>query len=292
VDALLEEFYTLFYGPAADAMESAFEFAEKQYTRRGAIGLPLEARVSFVEKLQAAKTQAGNTVYGRRIQVILDELPPLKKLRAELQARQAAGDPRKNAPLAIGRNLAGPVAPPVYKLRAIADGAKPDVETTFQVGWSENALVFDIMCREPEMHKLYVTPDVWGGDSVAILLESPFHSYYQIETNPDGKVFDADRQYGRVKSKWNSQVKVRTERGKDFWRVVMRIPVLTEEEGAGDPLHNVVGNKPSAAAPWYFNVGRVRVRGPNEADRTAYTFSPTGGNTYHVKDRFGRLEIR
>ena len=292
LDALLDEYYKLFYGPAADAMKSALEYAEKHYARRGPAGLSLEDQVQFTEKLLAARNQAGDTVYGRRIQAIMDELPTLEKLNAELKAKREAGDPRKNAPVAFGCDLPGPADRPVYKLRGIVDGAEPEVETKFTVGWETNTLVFDITCREPEMAKLFVTPDIWGGDSVAILLESPFHSYYQIEVNPDGVLFDADREFSAVKDQWNSQAKVRTERGADYWRVIVSIPVVPEVEGAGDPLHNVVGGKPGAAAPWYFNVGRVRVRGPNEEDRTAYTFSPTGGKTYHAKDKFGRLEIR
>ena len=68
------------------------------------------------------------------------------------------------------------------------------------------------------------------------------------------------------------------------------LPVVVDlEQGGMDPNHNVVGPKPSAKQPWYFNVGRARVRGQN---RAAYAFSPTGSRTYHVPDRFGRLEIR
>ena len=46
IDELLEEYYTLFYGPAANAMRAAFTFAEQQYTRLGPTRLPLEARPS------------------------------------------------------------------------------------------------------------------------------------------------------------------------------------------------------------------------------------------------------
>lgn len=133
---------------------------------------------------------------------------------------------------------------------------------------------------------------LWDADlDLDALLETPFHSYYQIEVNPDGVVFDSNRAYGERGDHWNSMVDVATERGEDYWRVTLRLPIMPEETSAGDPLHNVVGDKPSAEAPWFFNVGRARVRGVGEEDRTSYAFSPTGTATYHQKGRFVRLVI-
>ncbi len=197
---------------------------------------------------------------------------------------------RQDAPTAVGQNLPAADPQPVYRLGAIMDGAEPDVETAFTIGWDDGTLVFDITCHEPEMEALFVTPDVWGGDSVVILIETPYHSYYQIEINPDGVVFDADREF-RVDANWNSMTEVDARRGDDYWRLQARIPIMPVAEGAGDPHHNVVGDKPTADAPWFFNVGRARVRGTGRQDRTEYTFSPTGGRSYHVTERFARLVI-
>ncbi len=82
-------------------------------------------------------------------------------------------------------------------------------------------------------------------------------------------------------------------RGDDHWQLTVRLPIMSVLEGAGDPINNVVGDKPTAAAPWFFNLGRARFRGAGGQDRTAYTFSPTGGGPsgYHVKERFARLVI-
>lgn len=293
LDALLDEYHSRFYGPAAALTKEAFEYAEQNYERLAAPGLNLEQRIAFVEKLHAARDTVGVSVYGQRIQTILDELPPLEKLRAELEAKIAAGDPRKDAPTVIASDLdTGGSQPIVYEMVTVKEGNVPDIKTTFHVTWQDNHLIFDITCYDPEMEDLYVTPDVWGGDSVAILLETPYHAYYQIEVNPDGQIFDADRQYGRVKAQWSSQVKTEQERGDDFWRVIVRIPVVPVAEGQADPHHNVVGPKPTAENPWWFNVGRARVRGPNEDDRTIYSFNSTDSTGYHKTDRFARLEVR
>jgi hypothetical protein len=138
------------------------------------------------------------------------------------------------------------------------------------------------------MKNLNVSHDVFSGDCVAVLLETPEHSYYQIEVNPDGKVFDADRQSG-IDPQWESQTQVRSRRSHDFWEVELRIPVVGANAGAADPVHNVVGAKPDAENPWYFTVGRTRAHGEH---REVSAFVPTGSSTYHESARFARLIIK
>ena len=139
---------------------------------------------------------------------------------------------------------------------------------------------------------LLISPQVWDGDSIALLLESPSHSYYQIEINPDGLIFDSDRG-STVGSRWKSQATVETSRTETSWHVKITIPVVSPAEGDADPNHNIAGSPPSADNPWYFNIGRVRIR-PGEsssdayAGKSAWTFLPTGGS-YHVPEKFARL---
>jgi hypothetical protein len=161
-------------------------------------------------------------------------------------------------------------------------------KTRFKVRWDdEGAVIFEIKCDEPDMENLFVTDDVWSGDSVAILLETQGHAYYQIEVNPDGIVFDADR-HGRMNQRWKSNATVETERGADFWSVIVRIPVVNAEEGAADPNHHVVGAKPGMDSPWYMNVGRSRVR---PSGKTSWSFPHTGTHSYHVPERFAKMVI-
>jgi len=287
LDALLDEYYALFYGPARDEMKAAFEYAEANYSRVGRARFELKHRIRFVELLRTAREKAGDAIYGQRIQLIMDELPSSDELRQALKEETEARL-RKDAPLAVGHDAGRPDGLQTYTLKDLATGEEVEIETTFQVTWDRNALVFDIRCEDPDMANLFVSRDVWGGDSVAILLQTPYHAYYQIEINPDGEVFDADRRHGRLQTRWSSRIEVKTHRGEDYWRVEARIPVVGEAEGVLDPYNFVVGDKPSAERPWYFNVGRVRIR---NLEKTAYGFSPTG-STYHVPMKFGRLEIR
>lgn len=297
INELLEEYYTLFYGPARDEMKAAIEFAEAKYSRtdrsrsRGRTdprNAKMADRIRLVELLHTARKAAGNTVFGERIQLLIDELPPLEQLRQERKEQSLKGDLRQQAPLAVGCDTESVCEPETYYLKGMVTGNEPDVETLFTVTWDRNHLVFDILCREPDMKNLFVAQDIWSGDNVALLLEPPGHAYYQIEIGPEGKVFDADRGSG-VMERWISQAGVKTEHGTDYWRVKIRLPVVGEEDGAMDPNHFVVGPKPEAKTPWYFNVGRARVR---NGKMITYGFSPTGKPSYHDQDRFARLEIK
>jgi len=295
LDELLEEYYTLFYGPARDEMKAAIEFAEATYNRvvSGRRGVPdpravsLADRVRFGELLHAAREAAGDTVYGKRIQLMIGELAPLETLRRELRREEGAPDPRADAPTAVAHDTDRPEGLNAYRLRELRTGEEADIETTFRVGWDGDALFFDIRCREPDMGNLAGAGDVASGDHVAILLETSYHTYYKISVNPEGEVLDADRHDG-APTRWMSQAEVQTQRGADFWRVEARIPVMGEEAGGMDPIHYVVGERPTPEAPWYFNVVRTRA---GRGEPSLYGFSPTGSND-RVPEKFGRLEIR
>jgi len=105
-----------------------------------------------------------------------------------------------------------------------------------------------------------------------------------MEISPDGVMVDGDPTLG-----WKSLAEVKTEKGADFWRVQLRIPVVSEAEAEADPKHRVAGTKPTPAAPWFFNLGRLRMAGLEAPEQQA--FSPTGGG-WHVLEKFGKLEIK
>ena len=97
-------------------------------------------------------------------------------------------------------------------------------------------------------------------DRVPPGIRSLFSSYH-LEINPEGVLVE-----GNPGPNWKSLAEVTTERGSDSWRVRLRIPVVDEAEARSDPRHRVAGHKPTVQAPWYFNVGRLRVstsRGPS-----------------------------
>ena len=89
-----------------------------------------------------------------------------------------------------------------------------------------------------------VGEQVWEGDSIVLLLESPYHSYYQIEVDTEGRMFDADRE-GFVVPQWYSMADVEIEKGTDYWtaKITLPIAILGEEGAEGDPMNYVVSSR-------------------------------------------------
>jgi hypothetical protein len=92
VEKLLDEYFTLFYGPAAAQMKEAINFAERTYNRkdrsrsRGRAdprNVPLEDSLRFRDLLDKARDVAGETVYGLRIRKLISELKPRVEIIAE-----------------------------------------------------------------------------------------------------------------------------------------------------------------------------------------------------------------
>lgn len=294
VDQVLNEYCTLFYGPAAQEMNAAIDFAEsnlayKDQSRGRGRGNPmnvsLEISLKFRDLLDKAKAAAGDGIYGQRVEAVISELQPRGQLIAKYKAKeQELAELRSKAALAIGSVGADISQATLYKLKANRGNVATVADTTFQVGWDQNVLLLDIVCKEPDMKKIVVAEDVVSGDYVAVSLETPNHTYYHLEINPDGRLLEGD-----PSGNWKSLADVKAEKGEDFWRVQLRIPTVGEAEAEADPKHRVAGAMPSNKAPWYFNVGRLRLAGLEAAEQQA--FSPTGGS-WHLPAKFGKLEIK
>ncbi len=195
VDAVLKQYCADFYGPAASAMDEAIAFAEqnlafKDQSRSRGRGSPANVRLAvamkFRDLLDAARKTAGDTIYGKRIQAIIDELQPREQVIAKYRQRdEELAAARANAPIATSGKE--------FRLKDNNAANKPAaVPTTFRVSWETNALVLDIVCHEPEMKKLNIAGDVHNGDCVAISIETPLHSYYHLEINPDGTIAEGN----------------------------------------------------------------------------------------------------
>ena len=75
-------------------------------------------------------------------------------------------------------------------------------------------------------------------------------------------------------------------RAAEHWSIEVRISHADEMQGVVDPLKGVVGRTPTATYPWFFNLGRQRVRGDV---RERWAFAPTGSKTLHEPLKFGQL---
>jgi hypothetical protein len=293
VDQVLDGYCSSFYGPAAKQMKEAIDFAEKNLTSRdrsrdngkGSLtNVSLDTALKLRELLDKAKSAAGDTIYGQRVQAVISDLQPKEELIAHYKAKhEELTALRAKAPSAVGIVGADLSQATSYQLKANRGGKVAVPATTLQMGWDNNALLLEIVCQEPNMNKLVVADNVFDGDYLAVSLETPSHAYYHLEINPDGRLAE-----GNPSGDWKSLAEVKTEKGADFWRVHLRIPVVGEVEADSDPKHYVAGAKPTKDSPWFFNVGRLRSAGLEVPEQQA--FSPTGAS-WHIPAKFGKLEI-
>jgi len=300
VDAMMGEFYEKFYGPVAEEMKGFIEYADANWMRGNKDVAVIDR---MFELIGDARDRAGDTVYGRRIGLVATYMERLKPVREKL-----AKGRDKNLPAALAQErnknhikLDGKLDDKFweglteYDLKDLATGDAPANNTTFRVGWAENALYFGITCEDADMENLYVSAteredaNVFNGDHIELLMETPVHSYYQIAVSPTGAVFDMDREDGDYKSTWSSGIEASADRGEGYWSLEMRVPVAGENAAAVDALNGIAGPKPEEGAPWYFNLCRQRTRG----DQSQYSaFSPTGRISFHVLDKFGPLTVK
>ncbi|MBL7222964.1 MAG: DUF4838 domain-containing protein, partial [Candidatus Brocadiae bacterium] len=300
VDDLFDEYCRLFYGAAEEEMKAFFRYCEANWqdmqTDKAKIDRTFELFATAQRKAEPA------SVYGRRIALIADYLEALRNKGKQL------GRPRGPVPtLRLARDASGIRIDgklddefwqkcPVHatrKLREVRTGRKPKFATQFKVAWGKGGLYFAVRCQEEAGGRVNIgtkrhdDPALFMGDVVEILIETDSHSYYQIAINPAGAVCDLDRQAPKGKWwQWASKAQVATHVGQGYWAVEARIPVV---ERTNDPLHQVVGRKPTESLPWHFNVCRQRMR---EGNVEHSAFSPTGTKTFHEVMKFAKLYAR
>ncbi len=297
VDEVLNEYCQNFYGPAAKQMKAAIDFAEANLaikdTSRGAgksdlQNVSLELALKLRELLKEAKVAAGESVYGKRIDLILSEMISEEELIAKDKAeKKLVAEARANAPVAVGVEGSDLSKAPEYFLKNNSKvGEEPQLKTSFKAGWDKNALILEITCKEPEVKNLAPAVDVYSGEFIAITIETQLHRHYILEINPDGLILDGDPTRG-----WKSLAEAKPERGEDFWRLTVRIPVVGKEEALADPKHRVAGEKPTPESPWYINIGR-EIQKKDDRKHEIQLFSPSQKTGWHDPVYFGKLEIK
>lgn len=296
--AMFDEYCRLFYGPAAAEMRTFFQYCEDHWRE-----MEQDAAVAnrALELFAVAKSQATpDSLYGQRIQLIDNYLNGLRNKSVQLA--------QKRGPVSRLRLVSGsrgeivvdgrlddepwercPVAS-TGSMRELQTGRTPIYGTTFKTEWIGNNLYFAIRCQEKPGEKLNIGTTksgdqaIWYGDVVEILLNTESHNYYQIAVNPAGALIDLDRSTDKSNwFNWSSQAEVATHVADDHWSIEIRIPITADEN---DPLHQVVGHKPTQSLPWHVNLCRQRVR-ENGTELSA--FSPTGTSGFHEKMKFAHF---
>ena len=319
VEALLDEYCRLFYGPAGSKMKAFFNYCEANYQ---AMEKEKEKADMELEMIEQAKLEVSpDSTYATRLALIDNFLNALRNKAKQLGQGRGL--------VAKMRTVLKPIEPIVVdgklddeywvrhrewsvgRLHELQTGTPPVFGTSVMAGWDRTGqhLYFGIRCEEtvgqasslpsndqsdsrqagslPHLNITATKHDdeaIWYGDVVEIELATDSHSYYQIAVNPAGALVDLDR--GADKSarfRWESQAEVATHIAADHWTVEIRIPVTDDEN---DPLNQVIGRKPSQSLPWHFNICRQRIR-ENGSEYSA--LSPTGTAGFHVPMKFAHF---
>lgn len=304
VEAMLGDYCTSYYGPAADAMRAFITHAEANWMHMNTDAAKIGESFDLLAKAKAAADPA--SLPGRRIQQIADTMKPLESLRVQLsrkhdtdldyrvlQTVNTGAKPLGDKPLDgnVDKAYWGEARTSVLiKLRP--EDPQPRANSSFQIQRDGTTLHIGIVCQEPDMKGLQSTttknddPKLLEGDHVTLLIETSSRSYYEISINPAGAVYDLDRAPGGKGVDWASGALVAAHRGADRWSIEMRLPIVGVEAFTLDPTKGIDGAQPKELFPWHFNLGRSRVR-DGTVERTA--FSPTGKEDLHVPEKFAKL---
>ena len=298
VDAMFREYCRLFYGPAEKEMLAFFEYCEANWREAEKEKDKADTLLALFDKAKSKADAA--SIHGQRIAFIDDFLKSLRnkstqlgKKRGPVPVLQLVGDPHEKIVIDGKLDEEAWINCPwasTKRMRELQTGRQPFFGTTVKSVWKGNDLYFAIRCDEQPGEKLNIGTTrkddsaMWYGDTVEILLETEARSYYQIAVSPSGAIADMDRSAARnAWFSWDSQAEVATHVADDHWTVEIRIPITQDEN---DPLHQVIGHKPTKSLPWHINVCRQRIRDDGQEHSA---FSPTGADHFHDVMKFATL---
>jgi hypothetical protein len=299
-EAMLDEYYRLFFGPAEAEMREFYEFAEEVWSRQESrsltcdTGFMREADVDrYFELLASARAKAGeDTVYGRRIAMIEDEMQSLKKLFPNLKRTgpwfRAYPTPREHA---IDGDL------DEYKygwiaMRHLTTGETPEKNATravITVTPDKKAMVVGVVCHENRMDDIKadctINDDfsIFNDDVVEIYVNTPQRSYFKVVVNPNNAVYTETTDVAIIDRDtlpilWNPEVESVVKKFDDRWVVEVKIP--TDDFGELGPTQTY---------PWGIQVGRTRFTGGHA---NAWGIAPTDGGPYRTLNKWASLWMR
>ena len=281
VDKLLDEYYTLYYGPAAEEMKALDKLGEEVWMRKAprrvtaSSGNITEKDVTALfDMLGKARAKvAGGGIYAKRLDRLASEMEPLKKLFVNLQ--------RKGPTIQAGRygedtRCDGDLSKefwrkvPYYPLKDMHSGVKPahgGASAAFRC--TRTSLYIALKCIEPKMNDLHARTknrddsSIWADDFVDVRIETPGGRMPVISVNPAGAVFDQDPTDPNVANlpEFYSVTDCAVKKYADMWCVEMRISYAS--------LGSLI---PSGSAPWGVQISHQRLAGGKPE---FYQLSPT-----------------
>ncbi|MCX6984806.1 MAG: DUF4838 domain-containing protein, partial [Lentisphaerae bacterium] len=205
--AMLEEYYKLYFGPAAAEMKEFHEFAESVWIRQDSrsvtqsTGFLKEKDMDkYFEILARARAKAGKgSVYDKRIADMEKAYEPLKKLFSNLKRR---GPNIRAFPVANDIKIDGDITKYKNEWYSLCDRVTGEVpqlnRTDFNISLSEDkkTMYLAATCYEKKMNKIKAetklndTAKIFDDDVIEVYINTPERSYFKIVVNPSGAVWD------------------------------------------------------------------------------------------------------
>jgi hypothetical protein len=250
----------------------------------------------YFEILKQAKAKAGDSIYGKRIDLITAEMTPLKILFENLkrngpmiQAYVADQNPKIDGDLDKPFWIAMPNSKYTFhSLRDMATGEYPKhINTSVSFRWlpDNSALVVGIKCMEPKMEKLREkcnmrdSASIYSDDTVEIHLETPNGIRPKIVVNPAGTILDECITANAADlPEFYTVNDVTVKKYPDCWTVEMKIDAKT-----------ISGERPTKTYPWGVNICRQRLAGNTPE---FYMLSPSKTKKFKDMKSMGNLFLR
>ena len=168
----------------------------------------------------------------------------------------------------------------------------PSPQTEVRSRWTKYDLYFLFTCPYQELNlkpgpnTKAETNQLWNWDVAEVFIGSDFHNirrYKEFEISPQGEWVDLDVNLDSPHHEdgwtWNSgfQVSARIDHKKKIWYGAMKIPFASIDPQA-----------PHAGSIYRLNMFRTEGAAPNTKSNL---WQPTMGETFHVPERFGQLEL-
>ena len=257
VDQLLEEYFTLFYGPARNEMREFWSYAEKVYAEAGAkhqrdmskhgISLPFQRAMKpkdvFTTQVLARLDALLNTAIGKTVpgSVYRLRVETIQKEFASGRKRLIGARSLKPSELILPKsaktgNETIIYSTPSYFRDNIDNTVIPAAQQTSMTAAEDKSnIYFRFVCFEDKMDHLKmasVKADddlIWNDDCIELFLCPDLTApkvYYQIVVNPAGTVWDGKyADGGSPDSKWQSGAKVQRTISADRWSLEIQIPL-------------------------------------------------------------------
>ena len=266
MDSLLEEYYRLWFGPAAQEMKAFHEYAEKIWCRDGSRSisqkegfLKEEFVGEYFELLEKAKAKTvQGTLYFERIAAMEKAFAPLKNI---FKDRTPQGEWIEAEILPADAVADGDLSKYKFAQTLLDKNARNRTETAIGMTEDKKFLFVAFKCYESAMDKVventkfFDRPSIFEDDYVQILLNTPTKNYFSILVNPAGAVWDESRDLEIINRDalavlWTPGTQVHAEKFFDRWEVEIAVP--THDFGKTGPTIN---------DPWGIALSRCRRAG-------------------------------